>query len=451
MLPVRIGGDEPDRDWLETLIDAVGLGDRRKHLPSELSGGQQQRVAVARALITRPAVVFADEPTGNLDSDAGRDVLELLRRAVDDFGQTIVMVTHDPAAAAIADRVLFLADGRIVDTARAPDAGRDPRPPEGARAMTALALRGLGAAQAALGADGDRGAARRGDDRRHLRPDGPDPRGFNDIKQSAYAGRRRRDRAEDGVLERVQLGAADRRARWSRGRAGPRRRAGRGRAHRAPARSSSTARPSTAARRRSSSRLASRSARCGTSRGACRRPPARSPSTASSPTDKGLRARRPRRHRHADAASQPARLVGIFDFGTSPTIGGATSSSRPLADVQALVRARGRGHHDLVAADDGRHARAARPALQPRSPRSLEVRTGAAGRRRQRGRDQRQIGGFLTPALLAFAGAALLVGAFIIFNTFSITVAERTASSRCCARSARPAARSSRPSTSRRC
>ena len=115
LLPVRIGGEEVDREWLETLIDTVGLGDRRHHRPSELSGGQAQRVAVARALITHPAVVFADEPTGNLDSNASRDVLALLRRAVADFGQTIVMVTHDAGAAAIADSVLFLADGRIVD------------------------------------------------------------------------------------------------------------------------------------------------------------------------------------------------------------------------------------------------------------------------------------------------------------------------------------------------
>jgi putative ABC transport system ATP-binding protein len=114
-LPLRIGGEEPDRAWLETLIEAVHLGDRRSHRPAELSGGQQQRVAVARALISRPAVVFADEPTGNLDSVASHEVLDLLRRAVDDYGQTIVMVTHDAAAAAIADRVVFLADGRIVD------------------------------------------------------------------------------------------------------------------------------------------------------------------------------------------------------------------------------------------------------------------------------------------------------------------------------------------------
>jgi putative ABC transport system ATP-binding protein len=112
-LPLRIGGTRVDREWLDTLVDAVGLSDRRTHRPAEMSGGQQQRVAVARALITRPAVVFGDEPTGNLDSVSSREILELLRRAVDDLDQTIVMVTHDPSAATFADRVVFLADGRI--------------------------------------------------------------------------------------------------------------------------------------------------------------------------------------------------------------------------------------------------------------------------------------------------------------------------------------------------
>jgi putative ABC transport system ATP-binding protein len=115
VLPLRIGGRDPDREWFDTLVEAVDLRDRLSHRPAELSGGQQQRVAVARALIARPAVVFADEPTGNLDSASGRDVLALLRRAVDELGQTIVMVTHDASAAAVADRQLFLADGRIVD------------------------------------------------------------------------------------------------------------------------------------------------------------------------------------------------------------------------------------------------------------------------------------------------------------------------------------------------
>jgi putative ABC transport system ATP-binding protein len=113
VLPLTIAGRKPDPEWLESLVQAVGLGDRRKHRPSELSGGQQQRVAVARALVSKPAVVFADEPTGNLDSAASNEVLALLRRAVDDFHQTVVMVTHDPTAAAYADRLIVLADGRV--------------------------------------------------------------------------------------------------------------------------------------------------------------------------------------------------------------------------------------------------------------------------------------------------------------------------------------------------
>jgi len=119
-LPLRIGGRKADPAWLAQLIDAVGLTDRRDHRPAEMSGGQQQRVAVARALITRPAVVFGDEPTGNLDSVSSREILALMRRAVDDLDQTIVMVTHDPSAAAVADSVVFLADGRLAGTLERP-------------------------------------------------------------------------------------------------------------------------------------------------------------------------------------------------------------------------------------------------------------------------------------------------------------------------------------------
>jgi putative ABC transport system ATP-binding protein len=113
-LPLKLAGRRPDREWLAELIDTVGLGERLGHRPSELSGGQQQRVAVARALVSRPTVMFADEPTGNLDSTTSGEILGLLRRSVDRLGQTTVMVTHDAHAAAIADRVLFLADGDIV-------------------------------------------------------------------------------------------------------------------------------------------------------------------------------------------------------------------------------------------------------------------------------------------------------------------------------------------------
>jgi putative ABC transport system ATP-binding protein len=123
-LPMDIAGRKPDEKWLDTVISTVGLGDRLGHKPSQLSGGQQQRVACARALAGRPDIVFADEPTGNLDSVAGAEVLGFLRMSVKEFGQTVVMVTHDPAAAGYADRVLFLADGHIVDEMSEPTADR---------------------------------------------------------------------------------------------------------------------------------------------------------------------------------------------------------------------------------------------------------------------------------------------------------------------------------------
>ena len=116
VLPLSIAGRKPEPEWLEGLIETVGLADRRSHRPAELSGGQQQRVAIARALVSRPTVVFADEPTGNLDSKTGAEILALLRDSVQSYGQTTVMVTHDPHAATIADRILFLADGQIVQT-----------------------------------------------------------------------------------------------------------------------------------------------------------------------------------------------------------------------------------------------------------------------------------------------------------------------------------------------
>jgi putative ABC transport system ATP-binding protein len=114
LLPLSIAGRRPERAWVEQLMETVGIEDRRTHRPAELSGGQQQRVAVARAMVSRPAVVFADEPTGNLDSTTSSEVLQLLRRAVDEFGQTVVMVTHDMNAAAFADRRIELVDGRVV-------------------------------------------------------------------------------------------------------------------------------------------------------------------------------------------------------------------------------------------------------------------------------------------------------------------------------------------------
>jgi putative ABC transport system ATP-binding protein len=121
-LPMSLAGTKPDPAWLDTVVQTVRLSDRLTHRPSELSGGQQQRVAVGRALLSRPEIVFADEPTGNLDSRSGAEILTFMRKAVDDLGQTVVMVTHDPIAAGYADRVVFLADGAIVDELADPNA-----------------------------------------------------------------------------------------------------------------------------------------------------------------------------------------------------------------------------------------------------------------------------------------------------------------------------------------
>jgi putative ABC transport system ATP-binding protein len=121
-LPIALAGRKPDAAWLGRIVDTVGLRDRLAHRPSELSGGQQQRVAVARALVTRPEIIFADEPTGNLDSRASAEILGFMKRAVEEFGQTIVMVTHDPRSASYSNRVVFLADGHIVDEVSDPTA-----------------------------------------------------------------------------------------------------------------------------------------------------------------------------------------------------------------------------------------------------------------------------------------------------------------------------------------
>ena len=138
LLPLTLAGRKPDATWFDTVIDTVGLRDRLKHRPSEMSGGQQQRVACARALVSQPSIVFADEPTGNLDSTSGAEVLGFLRRSVDEFGQTIVMVTHDAVAASYCDRVIFLADGKVVDEINNPD--RD----QVLEHMTALQAKAMG-------------------------------------------------------------------------------------------------------------------------------------------------------------------------------------------------------------------------------------------------------------------------------------------------------------------
>ena len=218
-LPLSIAGEKPSSEWLEELLDATGLSDRRSHRPAELSGGQQQRVAVARALVSKPTVLFADEPTGNLDSQTSGEILDLLRGAVDTYGQTTVMVTHDPRAATIADRILFLADGVIVN-----ELGRSSqaeildalsavtRPDEARRAARPRRT------QAPLDPDGDRDRPRRRDGQRHARPHRHDREGVRlDLLELVRADRRRRlgqearrvvaDRQSAGLRGRARAGA----------------------------------------------------------------------------------------------------------------------------------------------------------------------------------------------------------------------------------------------------
>ena len=137
-LPTTLAGRKPDKEWLDQVVHTVGLSNRLQHRPSELSGGQQQRVAVARALASQPSIIFGDEPTGNLDSRTGAEILSFMRSAVRDLGQTIVMVTHDPAAASYAERVIFLADGSIVDEMTSPTARAGARPHEALRGVIAM-------------------------------------------------------------------------------------------------------------------------------------------------------------------------------------------------------------------------------------------------------------------------------------------------------------------------
>ena len=179
ILPLTLGGRKPDPAWLAELAAALGIADRLAHRPAELSGGQQQRVATARALVTRPDLIFADEPTGNLDSRSAAELLTQIRRAVDEYGQTVVMVTHDPRAAGYADRVLFLADGRVVRELPAPTADRVldvirelPRPATrpGVTGHVAHHLKGVLAHRLRYAADRARGTARRLVHRRHVRP-----------------------------------------------------------------------------------------------------------------------------------------------------------------------------------------------------------------------------------------------------------------------------------------
>ena len=209
-LPLAIAGEKPDGEFFDGLVKSVGLGDRLSHRPAELSGGQQQRVAIARALVSQPDVVFADEPTGNLDSHTGHEILELLRHSVEDLGQTIVMVTHEARAAAIADRVLYLADG--ADRARAVRrvAARDQRGDGGdRRPMTRVRAQGPPHPQAPHRADRDRDRPRRRDGERDVRPHRLDRQGVRRDLHRRLPEHRRDHHPEVGVRLERRLGSTE--------------------------------------------------------------------------------------------------------------------------------------------------------------------------------------------------------------------------------------------------
>ena len=241
-LPLSIAGEKPDKEFFEGLLSRVGLADRRKHRPAELSGGQQQRVAIARSLVSRPTVVFADEPTGNLDSHTGHEILELLRAATAEYGQTTVMVTHDAAAATIADRILFLADGVIADELGKSEPAHDPGRDAANLGRDPGRARRPARAQAPDGADGGRDRPRRRDGHRHVRPHGLDRQRVRlDLHRRPPGLQRRRQRQarlRARRPERPSAAAADQRVAAPEGacaagrRAGGRRRRRRGAADR---------------------------------------------------------------------------------------------------------------------------------------------------------------------------------------------------------------------------
>ena len=395
-------------------------------------------MAIARALITRPTVLLADEPTGNLDSQTGGEILELLRRSVDAYGQTTVMVTHDPRAAAIADRILFIADGRIVKELTRRDRRRGARRDGRARGVIAVALKGLAGAQAAGRADRHRDRAGGGDDQRHVRAHRHDQVGVRHrVQRSLQAHRRRsspaRARSEKGAKKKAAKAAnpppsriaARERARPARRRAGPGRRL--------------LDRPAGGARRQGARRggapgLAFSVHPHGNQRF--------NPLTLVAgnwpvgPGEVGIDANTAERHRYrvgetigviARGPEQRMRIAAIVRIGGVSSLGGATLAIFDFPVAQQLFHLEGQLTLDL----DRRRARRAarrrscarsRPLLPPNAQARTGVRAGPSRRPRTRTASSPSFQDFL----LAFAGVALFVGAFVIANTLSITIAQRT-------------------------
>ena len=438
LLPLTIAGEKPDSAWFDQLVSDVGLGDRLSHRPAELSGGQQQRVAIARALVSRPTVLFADEPTGNLDSATSAEILELLRRSVDEYGQTIVMVTHDARAAAIAHRVLFLADGVIVrelgecDCARRSSASWK----RSRRERDEVRHHGAPEPQAAYRAHRDRDRPRRRDDQRHVRPDGLDRPG---VRQDLH-----RHPAGLGRGHQRQVGVRHVRSRTHRSRRRSTRRSSRrcGRSPEvaqaegsvssetthlidqdgkviqfglggAPNLGFSIANP-TVALQPADARLR---ALAGTGRGRDRQ---------GDGLEEGPRGRARTSASRCEGPVETFRIAGIVQFSSGLTIGGATLAGFDLPTAQSLFRKRGQLDEIAVAAKPNVTPAAARRRRFDRScRRTREVRT-ASQQVESDAADTNSFISFLRGFLLAFGGIALFVGSFVIANSLSITIAQRT-------------------------
>ena len=426
-LPLQLAGKQPDQKWLDQLIDTVGLRDRLTHRPSELSGGQQQRVAVARALVHRPAVLFADEPTGNLDSQSSEEVLGLLRQAVDEFGQTVIMVTHEPHAASVADRIVVLRDGEVVHDGAGPGRRGRARPDEGRRrSVTKLALKGLLS--------------------RKLRSV---LTGFAVVIGVAFVVGTlvftdTIDESFKNLFERTQQGVdvaiearqavksdfsvpptmpADTLAE-GRGHAGRRGRRGRRQLRRHAARQEGRAdrlqRPADAAA-------------VGQHRGPLQRARLRE----RRPAEDRRRGRARPRHgqqvrlqgrRHGDrlrhrARPSSSRSPASPRWRGQDNLGGARLVVMTLPEAQRMTGHD--GYDSISVATGGNDAEQVKAALSRELGRDFLVRTGEEAAE-QTAQDFADALGFLRIALLVFAGVALLVGGFLIFNTFTVTVAQRT-------------------------
>ena len=431
LLPLSIAGEKPDPAWFEDLIGSVGLKDRLHHRPAELSGGQQQRVAIARALVSRPSVIFADEPTGNLDSKTSGEILELLRHSVRDLGQTIVMVTHDARAAAIADRILFLADGLIVrevSGATAHDIVADDGGDRGR--VTRFALKGMLGPQAAHGPDGARDRPRRRDGERHVRAHGLDRRG---VQHDLHRGLPRHgcdDHRQDRLRPERQR---QRRAALRRSPCSPRSRL-------CPTSAQAVGGVG------GDAQLIGSDGKAITFGGAPNLGFSVDPSQPSFNSltlvegvwpkegevviDKSTAGKKDLTIGQeigvqAEGPIEKLRISGFVKFGSVSSIGGATLAGFTLPTAQRLFAKVGKLDQIRVAAKNGVSPTKLVAEIRAILPPGTQVRTGTAQAQEDAANTNAFIS-FLQKFLLAFGGIALFVGAFVIANSLSITIAQRT-------------------------